>query len=98
VLFVARAVSVQMSRVAWRGATPREREFAVLLIPRGLITAVLALEVVESKPNELVFLTSLTFAVILFTNILVLLAAIRARGIAPESVPLPAETHAAPVP
>jgi len=98
VLFVARAVSVQMSRVAWRGATPREREFAVLMIPRGLITAVLALEVVESKPNELVFLTSLTFAVILFTNVLVLLAAIRARGIAPESVPLPAGTQAAPVP
>jgi NhaP-type Na+/H+ or K+/H+ antiporter len=98
VLFVARALSVQMSRVAWRGATPREREFAVLMIPRGLITAVLALEVVESKPNELVFLTSLTFAVILFTNVLVLLAAIRARGIAPESVPLPAETQAAPVP
>jgi potassium/hydrogen antiporter len=96
VLFVARAVSVQMSRVAWRGATPREREFAVLLIPRGLITAVLALEVVESKPNELVFLTSLTFAVILFTNLFVLLAAIRARGIAPEAVSLLAESQAAP--
>ena len=84
VLFVARAIAVQLSRVAWRGATPREREFAILMIPRGLITAVLALEVVEAKPNELVFLTSLAFAVILSTNLFVLLAAIRARGIAPD--------------
>jgi Na+:H+ antiporter len=96
VLFVARAIAVQLSRVAWRGATPREREFAVLMIPRGLITAVLALEVLEAKPNELVFLTSLAFAVILSTNLFVLLAAIRARGIAPESIPLEGEPAAPP--
>jgi Na+(H+)/acetate symporter ActP len=93
---VARAIAVQLSRVAWRGATPREREFAVLMIPRGLITAVLALEVLEAKPNELVFLTSLAFAVILSTNLFVLLAAIRARGIAPESIPLEGEPAAPP--
>jgi NhaP-type Na+/H+ or K+/H+ antiporter len=97
VLFLARAIAVQFSRVAWRGATPREREFAVLMIPRGLITAVLALEVVEYKPKELVFLTSLAFAVILFTNLFVLLAAIRARGIAPESIPLRAEAAMPPI-
>ena len=98
VLFVARAIAVQLSRVAWRGATPREREFAVLMIPRGLITAVLALEVVEAKPNELVFLTSLAFAVILSTNLFVLLASIRARDIAPESIPLEGEPAAPPGP
>jgi hypothetical protein len=59
---------------------------AVLMIPRGLITAVLALEVVEAKPNELVFLTSLTFAVILFTNLLVLLASVRAHGMSSEEM------------
>ena len=76
-----------------RGATPLEREFAILMIPRGLITAVLALEVVEAR-NELAFLTSLAFAVILFTNLFVLLAAIRARGIAPGSVHLSSATEA----
>jgi cell volume regulation protein A len=94
VLFLARAIAVQLSRVAWRGATAREREFAVLMIPRGLITAVLALEVVEARPNAFAFLPSLAFAVILFTNIFVLLAAIRAHHIAPDSIPLTAEAAA----
>jgi hypothetical protein len=61
------------------------------MIPRGLITAVLALEVVEARPNAFLFLTSLAFAVILFTNLFVLLAAIRAHHIAPDSIPLTAE-------
>jgi len=43
-----------------------------------------------------VFLTSLAFAVILSTNLFVLLASIRARGIAPESIPLKGEPAAPP--
>jgi hypothetical protein len=62
----------------------------------GLITTVLALEVVEARPNEILFLTSLTFALIPFTNLFVLVAAIRARGIAAGTIVLPAETQAAP--
>jgi cell volume regulation protein A len=85
VFFVARAIAVQASRVAWHGTTSREREFAILLMPRGLITAVLTLEVVQARPAELAFFTSLAFAVILSTNVLVLLAAIRARDIALEA-------------
>ena len=81
VLFVARAVSVQLSRIVWRGATPREREVATLLIPRGLITAVLALDAVRAMPDRIAFLTPLAFAVILLTNFLVLVAAIRAKDL-----------------
>jgi Na+:H+ antiporter len=84
VFFLARSVAVQLSRTIWRGTSAREREFAILMIPRGLITAVLALEVIQAKPSELVFLSSLTFAVILFTNVLVLLASIRARSLSPH--------------
>ena len=80
VFLIARIVAVECSRAAWRGTNARERELAILLIPRGLITAVLALEVVEAKPAELVFLTSLAFALILFTNVLVLLASISSSG------------------
>lgn len=84
VLFVARFFAVQFSRVAWHGATPREREVATLLIPRGLITAVLALDAVRAKPAELAFLTPLAFAVILLTNFLVLVASIRAKDLVLE--------------
>lgn len=88
VFFIARVLAVQFSRVAWRGTSSREREIAILLIPRGLITAVLALEAIDANPGSLAFLSSLTFAVILLTNLLVLVAAIRAKGVsAAEPVP-----------
>ena len=102
VFLIVRVVAVNLSRVAWRGTSARERELAILMIPRGLITAVLALEVVEAKPIELAFLTSLAFALILFTNVLVLLASIRAQSLAapqpsaPEMAPELAPESAAP--
>jgi cell volume regulation protein A len=94
VCICARAISVECSRAVWRGTSRREREFAILLIPRGLITAVLALEVIRAMPVELVFLTSLVFAVILMTNIFVLLATFRAKGLSAESSAAPAATDA----
>jgi cell volume regulation protein A len=85
VFFLARTIAVQFSRIAWRGTTYSERELATLLIPRGLITAVLVLDAIGAQPDGLGFLTSLTFALILLTNVLVLLASIRAsRMPAPE--------------
>lgn len=84
VILAARVVSVQASRVVWRGATWRERELASLLIPRGLITAVLVLEAIQAKPVELMFFPSLTFALILLTNGLSLVATVRARELRSE--------------
>lgn len=78
VFFLARTIAVELSRIAWRGTTRTEREIAILLIPRGLITAVLALEALAAEPVHLEFLTSLTFAVILLTSVLVLIASFRA--------------------
>ncbi|HEU5342068.1 cation:proton antiporter [Edaphobacter sp.] len=92
VFLVARMIAVTASRVAWRGTSSRERELATLLIPRGLITAVLALAVVQAMPTELAFLPSLTFALILFTNVLVLIASIRA---VPLAVPRSEEVSTA---
>jgi len=79
VFLAVRFIAVLCSRVVWRGTSSRERELATLLIPRGLITAVLTLEVVQAMPAELAFLPALTFALILFTNGLVLIASIRAK-------------------
>lgn len=81
VFLAVRFIAVLCSRVVWRGTSSRERELATLLIPRGLITAVLTLEVVQAMPAELAFLPALTFALILFTNGLVLVASIRARSL-----------------
>ncbi len=79
VILAARVVSVQASRVVWRGTTWRERELASLLIPRGLITAVLVLQAIQAKPADLMFFPSLTFALILLTNGLSLVATVRAK-------------------
>lgn len=94
VIFLARAISVQASRIVWRQTTQRERELASLLIPRGLITAVLVLEAIQAKPQDLAFFPSLTFALILLSNGLALIATVRAKGIAgvsesTENVPQP---------
>lgn len=85
VILATRIVSVQASRLVWRGTSPRERELASLLIPRGLITAVLVLEAIRAKPADLMFFPSLTFALILLTNGLALIATVRAKGMAEVS-------------
>ncbi|MFP5203879.1 MAG: cation:proton antiporter [Acidobacteriota bacterium] len=85
VMFVARVLSVQASRVVWRQANGRDRELATLLIPRGLITAVLALEAIQARPVDLKFFPSLTLALILLTNGLALIATVRAKGAAEVS-------------
>lgn len=76
----ARCVSVQASRTVWRGPSWRELELATTLIPRGLITAVLVLEAMQAMPKDLAFFPSLTFALILLTNGISLVATVRAKG------------------
>lgn len=94
VLLVSRFIAVTCSRFAWRGTSFRERELASLLIPRGLITAVLALEAIPAMPKDLVFLPSMIFVLILFTNVLVLAATIRARVLAVSAQEKAAATQA----
>jgi len=81
IMLAARLVSVQTSRLVWRGPTRREREVATILIPRGLITAVLVLQAIQAEPKELLYFPSLTFALILLTNGLALVATVRTKGI-----------------
>jgi NhaP-type Na+/H+ or K+/H+ antiporter len=83
VLVVARWLAVQMSRVALRDIDARGRQVAVLLIPRGLITAVLVFEIVEAKGPALGFLVTLAFSLILLSNLLLLAGTFRARALAP---------------
>jgi potassium/hydrogen antiporter len=90
VLIVSRWLAVQLSRVAWRDLHPVEIELAVLLIPRGLINAVLAFEIVDARGTAFAFLPNYVFGVILLSCLQLLVGTFRARSLppgAPESVP-----------
>jgi len=77
-MLISRALAVQLSRVALRGISREERELVFLMMPRGLITAVLAVQVVESKGAEFAFLPAMAFSAVLATNLLLVLGSIRA--------------------
>jgi cell volume regulation protein A len=78
-ILAAREVAVQTGRFGWRSFSALERELMVWFIPRGLISAVLAIEVLETRGSELTFMPSLAFAVILLSNLVLLIGTIRAR-------------------
>jgi NhaP-type Na+/H+ or K+/H+ antiporter len=79
-LLVSRVLAVQVSRIALRGISAAEREVVLLMMPRGLITAVLAVQVVQARGKEFVFLPAMAFTTILATNLLLVLSSIRSPG------------------
>ncbi len=78
-LFLARWISIQMSRWAWHDIGTAGRDVILWMLPRGLITVVLAIEVTDATGKELSFLPGLAFAIILATNLLVVFGSWRAR-------------------
>ena len=95
-LLVARWLAVQASRWSWREIENRDREMVFWLLPRGLITAVLAIQVLEARGQEFAALPTLAFAIILVTNLVVVLGTIRARRHPAVSTPAAAEASAPP--
>jgi potassium/hydrogen antiporter len=85
-ILVARWLAVIVSRWTWKGITSAERDVIILLLPRGLITAVLAIEVMDEKGPAFGFLRAVAFAIILLTNFIVVLGSFRARRSAPTPV------------
>lgn len=55
-------------------------------IPRGLITAVLGIEVVETRGSDFAFLPALAFSLILLTNLVLLVGTVRARNLPAENL------------
>jgi len=86
-LLIARWLTVESGRLAWRGFTRREREIMIWFLPRGLITAVLGIDVLEARGTQFEFLPSLAFAVILLSNVVLLIGTFRARGLASTDTP-----------
>ena len=82
-LFLARWLAIHSSRWAWQGIQAHSRELIFWVMPRGLITVVLAIEVARERGSGMAFVPGLAFAVILMTNLLLVLASLRARRSAP---------------
>ena len=95
-ILLGRWLAVHASRWAWREIGAPERELVLWILPRGLITAVLAVQVVEARGSELAPLSTLAFAVILVTNLSVVLGSVRIRRHAAEAAPAAPAPVAAP--
>ncbi|MGC0775311.1 MAG: cation:proton antiporter [Candidatus Acidiferrum sp.] len=93
-LFLARWFSVQSGRFAWRSFTSHERELMIWLLPRGLITAVLGIDILQARGADFEFLPSLAFAVILITSLVLVIGTLRARRLFPEPPPTAPEPAA----
>jgi cell volume regulation protein A len=91
-ILAARAVVVQTGRLAWRSFTSLERELMLWFVPRGLITAVLGIEVLTARGKNFDFLPSLAFGVVLLSNLILLIGTVRARNL-PPSDPLTLSTR-----
>lgn len=91
-LFLVRLFVVQTGRFAWSAFTSHERELMIWLLPRGLITAVLGIDILEARGAAFEFLPSLAFAIILITNLALLIGTLRAKRLFPEVAAAAPET------
>jgi len=86
-LVLARFVAVRATRWSIRDVQPADTELLFLMMPRGLITAVLALQVLASRGQIVFFLPAMAFTVVLFTNIFVVVAAVTAKTATVDAAP-----------
>lgn len=77
-IILARALAVRASSWTWKGFQPGEHELILWIMPRGLITIVLALQVVQVRGGQFAFLPAVAFAAILITNLMLIIGSIRA--------------------
>ena len=95
-LLIGRIAAVYATRWTIRGSSPADNELLFLMLPRGLITAVLALQIVSARGADFSFLPSVAFTVVLVTNIFVVVAAVRCRRpTEAEALAAPAQIEAA---
>lgn len=92
-LVVARLIAVEATGWSWKERDRGARRIAMLLFPRGLITAVLAIEVIEARGATFSFLPALAFSMILLTNVLLVIGSVRAGPSPPPGSAGPAENN-----
>jgi len=89
-LVLARFLAVRLSRWAVRDVTRKQTDLLFWMLPRGLVTAVLALEIVDARGAVFAFLPAMAFTVVLVTNLFVVWGAVKA-GQAPTAEEPPQE-------
>jgi cell volume regulation protein A len=77
-LVLARYIAMQGSRWVVHDVTRQQTELLFWMLPRGLVTAVLALAIVEARGETFSFLPAMAFTVVLVTNLFIVWGAIRA--------------------
>ncbi|MGA2903559.1 MAG: cation:proton antiporter [Candidatus Korobacteraceae bacterium] len=75
-LVLARFVAVQGSRWIVRDVARRDTELLFWMLPRGLVTAVLALEIVNDRGAIFGFLPAMAFTVVMVTNLFIVLGSV----------------------
>lgn len=92
-LVAARYIAVQGSRWVVRDVSRAETELLFWMLPRGLVTAVLALAIVEDRGAVFSFLPAMAFTVVLVTNLFIVWGSVKAglgSSVAPEAAPIQA--------
>ena len=82
-ILLGRWLAAVVSRWSRHEIPDDERELIIWVLPRGLITAVLAIQVVEVRGAEFAFLPAVAFAVILATNLIVIAGSVRSKKTLP---------------
>jgi cell volume regulation protein A len=77
-IVLARFLAVLASVRMIHEGTRRDKELLFWMLPRGLVTAVLALEIVSVRGESFAFLPAIAFTVVLVTNAFVVWGAVRA--------------------
>ena len=77
-LVLARYLAMQGSRWVVRDVTREQTELLFWMLPRGLVTAVLALAIVEARGETFSFLPAMAFTVVFVTNLFIVWGAVRA--------------------
>lgn len=96
-LVLARFLAVQGSRWVVRDVERRDTELLFWMLPRGLVTAVLALEIMNDRGAVFAFLPAMAFTVVMVTNLFIVWGSVRAarQGAPQVSVELPLEDTSA---
>ena len=86
-LVLARFVAVRGSRWVVRDVEREQTELLFWMLPRGLVTAVLALEIVAERGQVFNFLPAMAFTVVLVTNLFIVWGSVRAGRQAAAATP-----------
>ncbi len=94
-LVLARWGAAEATRLVVRDVSRGESELLFWMLPRGLVTAVLALEIVNDRGQVFGFLPAMAFTVLLVTNLFIVWGAVRAGQAAAAATATPVAPPAA---